>query len=161
MATSVGTDGRSGETVQGQIASAKGIGRDVIVEFLKDVPSISRKSVEQDLAHATWGSVSNRGPEDGFREVILRKSHCTKPSSLFFSPLLSERRFLSLVPLLTLRLVLKPQLELGERRVRLRGRTDRRSPVSSAANPRKQPSVQAKPPRNPKRIFSQESGRYP
>ena len=28
---------------------------------------------------------SNQGPVDGFREAILRKSHCRKASSLFFS----------------------------------------------------------------------------
>lgn len=48
--TSVEFNRRSLETARGQIATDKGIGRELIVEFLKDVPGVNENSVRQQLA---------------------------------------------------------------------------------------------------------------
>jgi hypothetical protein len=42
--------GHSLEIVRGQIATDKGIGREIIVEFLKDIPMVTENAVRQQLA---------------------------------------------------------------------------------------------------------------
>lgn len=49
--TSVQLDGRCLDTVRGQIASKKGLGREVVAEFLSGVPGINLKTVQQALAN--------------------------------------------------------------------------------------------------------------
>lgn len=52
--TSVYLDGRSprkSETVRGQIASDKGLGREIVAEYLNGTPGINVKTVQQALAN--------------------------------------------------------------------------------------------------------------
>lgn len=42
--------GRSAETVRGQIESEKGLGRDVVLEFIGDVPNVTENTVRQQMA---------------------------------------------------------------------------------------------------------------